>query len=158
PFQTRIAPPAYDGLSAAEDVPPIDTEDSDWSLDALEEAYQRALNAAEAATDQAEVATVDADHGSTSPEQEAESPNPVACLSENGVAAARIEDESAFGTVSTEKVLEALLFVGGDPLTGRRLAELLGGEHLHAELDGLISQLDERYAEQGRPYYVQLAE
>lgn len=61
-------------------------------------------------------------------------------------------------TVQPRQVLEALLFVGGQPLTTRQLADALGGEFPHEEVDELIDALNHSYFVQNRPYEVRLGE
>jgi segregation and condensation protein B len=60
--------------------------------------------------------------------------------------------------VTPKQVVEALLFVGGQPLTGKRLADLLGGEFTHDHVDQLIDELNGMYEQEGRPYEVRLGE
>lgn len=53
------------------------------------------------------------------------------------------------------RILEALLFIGGAPLTAQRAAEVVRGlsvEDFHQAIDGLTRS----YRVQGRPYHVQL--
>lgn len=66
--------------------------------------------------------------------------------------------DAAPATHRAEQILEALLFVGGEPLTSRRLAELLGGGGMHEQIDDLIVQVNARYTDQNRPYHIQLGE
>ncbi len=56
------------------------------------------------------------------------------------------------------QVLEALLFVGGQPLTGRHLADILGGSHTHEQVDQLLVDLNQTYLREGRPYEIRLTE
>jgi segregation and condensation protein B len=162
PFQARIEEPAADkdriadaGMSAA-------ATDDDWSISELEAAYQRALDAADSVAEQIEATTsatdIPASNEPPSASQAASSDRPTESARPSGASGVPPGDGTDSTTVSTEKVLEALLFVGGDPLTGRRLAELVGGDHLHDHVDELIARLDARYTEQGRPYHVQVGE
>jgi segregation and condensation protein B len=58
--------------------------------------------------------------------------------------------------VTPASILEALLFVGqpdGSPLTARQVAALMRGVR-PAEIDDLVSDLNDRYAADGRPYTI----
>lgn len=55
------------------------------------------------------------------------------------------------------RIVEALLFVGGEPLTSERTEKIIRGfssEQFHAAID----QLNEDYRKQGRPYLIQVHE
>lgn len=153
PFQSRVQDSASDADEDSAETMVEHAEDA-WSLNALEEAYQRALEAADDIADQAEAVT-------TSPNDEIQAAGvtaPADQTVDTGAADSQVAESPPSPNVSAKKVLEALLFVGGDPLTGRRLADLLGGEHLHEEVDELLSQLDAQYSAQSRPYHIQLGE
>jgi segregation and condensation protein B len=145
PFQTMVQhePSSADRIA---DAGAAKTTDADWSLAALEEAYQRALESADAVAEQVELETAQERHSDTG-------------CSTNSSAATSPSPDVARSTmqidrISPEQVLEALLFVGGEPLTGRRLADLLGGETISAQVDQLVDQLNARYDEQCRPYHI----
>lgn len=155
PFRTVIAAPGGDA-DAAWNVAESGAPDDGWDSEALEAAYLRALAVAEVA---------DAVQAEWAPEE----PH----------AASEVEPKSSPGTVETvatpapesvpepspappgvtpRQVVEALLFVGGQPLTGKRLADLLGGGFTHEQVDELIDELNSHYTRQGRPYEVRLGE
>ena len=60
--------------------------------------------------------------------------------------------------ISPTQVLEAALFVGGGPLTGRKLASVLFGQMNVAAVETLIDELNQRYADEGRPYEIRLGD
>lgn len=59
--------------------------------------------------------------------------------------------------ISLKQIVEALLFVGGDDLTTKRLSEVLGDVG-HEYVDEAIVQLNLEYADQRRPYEIRLGE
>lgn len=158
PFQTRIQENALDLGAEDSVVPGTSANDGEWSLDELEAAYQRALDAADSVTTEAE--TVAGEPSDEVPQSAVAAEVPPAGESgpEHGSPGAQLSEAPAATDLSVEKVIEALLFVGGDPVSGRRLADLLGGEQFHDDVDETIAQIDDRYREQGRPYHVQLVE
>lgn len=134
------------------------------TADAIEAAYQRALDAAESAN-------LELGEGAVSLQQVEEVGDECVVDAEpgsipwdggpDGAAAAGegVAEEGEVGqTVLPRQVLEALLFVGGEPLTGKRLADLLGGGFTHEQVDELLDELNHDYADQRRPYEVRLAE
>ncbi len=57
-----------------------------------------------------------------------------------------------------QQVVEAALFVGGEPLTTKRLSKVLGGDSKGETVEQLISGLNERYRDEARPYEIRLGE
>ena len=124
----------------------------DLSLDEIEQAYLRALQVAEAAevffpTEEQAAAVYGAAEDDPLPTSK---PQP----QETAPAIESIEGPR----IASWQVLEALLFVGGQPLTGRQLADLLGGSHTHEQVDDLLANLNQQYFEEGRPYEIRLTE
>lgn len=147
PFHAVVSPPA-ESMDAGEF---SGADDDGWTLAALEEAYQRAVESAE--------------NAETLIEQSAPLLHSVEETAPIGDVAAATPESAPQSTASIsdpasrldpEHVLEALLFVGGEPLTGRRLADLLGGEHMYGQIDELIVGVNTRYVEQCRPYQIVL--
>ena len=62
------------------------------------------------------------------------------------------------GTVTPREILEALLFVGGEPLTTRKLIGVLRGEFTAEFIESQIEGLNAQYTREGRPYEIRLAE
>jgi segregation and condensation protein B len=66
--------------------------------------------------------------------------------------------ESAVPRVSEKQVVEAALFVGGMPLTAKKLGSLFHTEHGFGFVECLLDELNRQYADQGRPYSITLGE
>src|SRR5262249_9583163 len=60
--------------------------------------------------------------------------------------------------IGPEQVLEALLFVGGKPLTIKALGAILRNEFDAAFIETAIEQLRDKYANQNRPYEIRLTD
>lgn len=56
------------------------------------------------------------------------------------------------------QIVEAALFVGGMPLTARKLAGLLRGDYTPEFVESAIQDLNTQYASEGRPYEIQFGE
>lgn len=137
-----------------------------WEGDEIERLYQQALLALDGMEPQVAPAPAASDaclsDGAVSqPAAAAEEPNAVfdSCpplLSPNaGTATAEVPAQTE---TSAPQVLEAALFVGGAPLTAKRLAGLLQGSADAAQVDEMIGALNAQYAVEARPYEIRLAE
>ena len=60
--------------------------------------------------------------------------------------------------VSEKQVVEAALFVGGMPLTAKKLSSLFHTDHGFGFVECLIDELNRQYADEGRPYAITLGE
>lgn len=60
--------------------------------------------------------------------------------------------------VSPAQVIEAALFVGGGPLTARKLCGLIRGSFDTDDVERTIDELNAAYLAQGRPYEIRLGE
>ena len=60
--------------------------------------------------------------------------------------------------VTPRQILEALLFVGGEPLTARKLGNVLRGEFSTEFIESLLDDLNVQYSREGRPYEIRLGE
>lgn len=137
--------------------------DADWSGDDLEAAYRKALETLEFAeatippppapeADPIESSSAAAPPGGVSAGAqqlardlaERASPPPVEAVAEP--------------TVTPEQIIEACLFVGGQPLTAKRLLSVLRTDAEVALVERLIDSLNRRYAAENRPYEVRLVE
>jgi segregation and condensation protein B len=67
-------------------------------------------------------------------------------------------DEQSGPRVSEKQVVEAALFVGGTPLTAKRLSSLFHSDHGFGFVECLLEELNRQYAEEGRPYTIVLGE
>lgn len=63
-----------------------------------------------------------------------------------------------YSKVSPVQVIEAALFVGGTPLTARKICGLLRGSSDTAFVEQSIDELNAAYQAQGRPYEIRLGE
>ncbi|QDU37621.1 hypothetical protein Mal4_19360 [Maioricimonas rarisocia] len=150
-------------VPSSEDVISVDGE---LSLDAIEQAYQRALEISDAEHLEASSSPTDwpAEGDAIDPSPEETAPCEAGGTVEAVGEAASDDDEllsldeDSGPSVRPRQVLEALLFVGGQPLTTRQLADSLGGEFPHEEIDELIDALNHDYFVQNRPYEIRLGE
>ncbi len=60
--------------------------------------------------------------------------------------------------VSEKHVVEAALFVGGMPLTAKKLSGLFHTDHGFGFVECLIDELNQQYQQEGRPYSITLGE
>ncbi len=60
--------------------------------------------------------------------------------------------------VSPAQVIEAALFVGGGPLTARKISGLLRGSYGPKEVEEAIDSLNDAYVAQARPYEIRLGD
>lgn len=60
--------------------------------------------------------------------------------------------------VSEKQVVEAALFVGGMPLTAKKLGSLFHTDHGFGFVECLLDELNKQYADEGRPYSITLGE
>lgn len=138
---------------------------ADWSGDDLEAAYRKALEALEFA---------EATFPSPPPAIDEETPSPaMATAAPTGVSAGAQQlatelaqratpspatETAAEPGVTPEQIVEACLFVGGQPLTAKRLLSVLRSDAEAALVERLIDSLNRRYAAENRPYEIRLAE
>jgi segregation and condensation protein B len=169
PFRAVVRPaevsePTSD---AAAEPAAMEPTEAGWSVDDIEAAYLRALEAAET------IEPADAPPADIETETD-----PAAAISANEPGAEYAADarDNAAGAdakfaddeplpnedeprrVTPRQIVEALLFVGGRPLTSRQLADVLGGTHTPEIVDETVNDLNAEYARQARPYEVRLGE
>jgi segregation and condensation protein B len=131
-----------------------DASDADpvWNCAEIERLYRQALDAVEAVAgdlNSVSAALSDESEDETASEPEASGPGPdVAALP-----AAEAETRP-----DPVQVIEALLFVGGQPLTAKTIGELLHGDFDVGFVERAIEDLRKRYACQNRPYEIRLGE
>ncbi|HUE69507.1 MAG TPA: SMC-Scp complex subunit ScpB [Pirellulaceae bacterium] len=126
-----------------EGLAPDPEEDQGLSLEELGEAYAALLNPqrADPYPDEDEAPAAE-EEGAADAED-----RPLRVLSGS-------DDEAC--EITPRTIVEALLFVGnpaGEPLTSERIASLMRGV-TPAEIDDLVADLNEEYAQQGRPYAI----
>jgi segregation and condensation protein B len=124
-----------------------------WNCAEIERLYRQALDAVEAVSDDLNSVSAtlsDDDSEGESPEiAEASDPE----RAPNGAAAAEAEMRP-----DPVQVIEALLFVGGEPLTARMIGEHLNGDFESGFVERAIDDLRNRYARQNRPYEIRQGE
>lgn len=172
----------------SEQEPPPQSDADELAADDLERAYQAALeklDVAEQAMEQAWL-SLNSDHVSTDVEapdatgdttgprdsESAASPQTEAATDadasgEHDLAAtaasllAEFESDPMPGAgpqVRPRQILEAALFVGGHPLTSKRMCSLLKRQFDQEYVERKLAELNDLYAEQGRPYEIRLEE
>lgn len=86
-------------------------------------------------------------------EAASETPPAEAAVAENAE-----ESESQSPRFTPRQILEAALFVGGKPLSSKKLARLLGGSFDSSGVQHLVDELNQTYAAENRPYEIRLGE
>ena len=129
--------------------PPAEEGATDWSADEIEQAYRQALGAIEA------FEAADTEHfGSAEPESE-----PIAAAAgavetpAGDVAAAPAERR-----LTPRQIIEAVLFVGGEAITSRKLCGVLRDEFDVEFIERTIDELNGQYLSENRPYEIRLAD
>ena len=155
----------------------------DWGGGELEAAYLKALSALEASESEM---PHDTDEGGkppripglddelvnrersalTMPAQHEESSTELDSLSEDALATNMSEPEVVVEELppvvearpTPRQIIEACLFVGGNPLTSNRISVVLRGEFDADFVDREINELNRLYAVEERPYEIRLGE
>lgn len=121
--------------------------------DDLEAAYLRALEATDAIEREIDTEPSELPTSDVVPNVEAVSysrPIPQS--------ATHTSSELATPRVSEKQVVEAALFVGGMPLTAKKLSSLFHTDHGFGFVECLLDELNRQYADEGRPYSITLGE
>lgn len=145
-------------------------ETADWSGDELESAYLRALEVLDAT----EASLPEPPVAESAPDTIAELPAAPAATAQvdrvpetqlqtelNALAAGQLPGEPPpppSGSVTPRQILEALLFVGGDPLPTKKLINVLRGEFSTEFIETELQALNELYLREQRPYEIRLME
>jgi segregation and condensation protein B len=157
-------------------------EPADWAGDELEKAYLRAIEALEASDAQLpELPAVpepllepvfEADAVPVPPDVLDDAPQISSTThridqAELSSALTELADEAVrrqspahqpSSSVSPRQILEALLFVGGEPLTVKRLVNVLRGEFTPEFIETEMEGLNSLYAVEGRPYEIRMGD
>jgi segregation and condensation protein B len=144
----------------------------EWPAGDLESAYRRALEANDAvewefeqlpeSTDNDQAADNDSqiDHTEASSDQEGN--RPAATVGADDDASQDQEPDPVEAAlpqrVLPRQVVEAAIFVGGDPLTTKKLCYMFRGDYELDFIEDTIEDLNRQYLDQGRPYEIRLAE
>jgi segregation and condensation protein B len=134
-----------------------DATEQSWSVEEIERLYRQALDTVDAVANDLNAAS-DLLSGSADAESLDESATGAAstAAAEQSRSAAEAADTET--TVGPEQVIEALLFVGGKPLTIKTLGAVLRGEFDPSFIETALDRLRERYAAQNRPYEIRVTE
>jgi len=129
-------------------------EPDDWPGVDLEAAYLRALETNEAA--EWEIAQLPESEEEQAPDSELTTAvaEPVDVTSD----ASDAEPHETPSRITIRQVIEAALFVGGEPLTSKKLCYMLHGDYDLDAIDDAIDELNRLYLDEGRPYEIRLGE
>jgi len=140
-------------------------ETDEWGSNDLESAYRKALEANDAVEWEfdhlapAEEATEDDDSPEDSTAEDTDG-NAAENSGENSESATEPENtpEPIPQRVTARQVIEAAIFVGGDPLTSKRLCYMLKGDYDLDAVERAIEDLNLQYVDEARPYEIRLGE
>ncbi len=121
--------------------------------DDLEAAYLRALEATEAIEREIDAEPTELLTSDVLPNIEPISSSPLTSQPVKHTAT-----EPTPPRVSEKQVVEAALFVGGMPLTAKKLSSLFHTDHGFGFVECLLDELNRQYADEGRPYSITLGE
>lgn len=138
-----------------------ETSADEFSLDDIEAAYQRALEA----SDQAELAFPELAHLTPeSPELESAASNEVKYkrsprdADEKLIRERHPDEQLQRPQLTLEQIVEAFLFVGGEGLTLKRMASYLNQEGKPEVIEQAIATINDKYEQQLRPYRIDMQE
>lgn len=129
------------------------TKDESEFEDDIESAYRRALAAMDVAEEEVGKALTELSEpvpDDTPEDDEQPTAPPTEVVTE--------EDDDQDEPVTSKQVIEAVLFVGGEPITAKKLCTVLRGEFQPEHVTSLIDELNTLYASQNRPYEIRLLE
>lgn len=139
----------------------------DWADMDIEQAYLRALEANDAVEweigqpvgDVQEVADESVDDGSQEVVDAEEATESLAASSvRSEPPLATTLDDPLPARVTPRQVIEAAIFVGGQPLTAKKLCYILKGDADLDYVEQMIDDLNHQYLDESRPYEIRLAE
>lgn len=140
-------------------------ETDEWGGNDLEAAYRKALEANDAVEwefDHLAPAEEATDDGDSTEDSKAEGPDSDAATEsgEESESAAQPENkpDPIPQRVTARQVIEAAIFVGGDPLTSKKLCYVLKGDYDLDAVERAIEDLNLQYVDEARPYEIRLGE
>jgi segregation and condensation protein B len=154
------------------ELPPEPRDDRDWTCDEIERLYRQALDAMETVADDLNSAARSLEADETAGDgrlenDEAGQPQggPATAGVQKGPVTSGPDDLPAGVTIVGEadpipawRVIEALLFVGRQPLTVKAICSTLRGEFDAEFVEHAIEQINRQYESQNRPYEICLGE
>ena len=140
-------------------------ETDEWGGNDLEAAYRKALEANDAVEWKF-------DHLAPAAETSADDDSPEGSTSEDVAGQGASESGEGFESasppdskpdpipqrVTARQVIEAAIFVGGDPLTSKKLCYMLKGDYDLDAVERAIEDLNLQYVDESRPYEIRLGE
>jgi segregation and condensation protein B len=140
-------------------------ETDEWGGNDLEAAYRKALEANDAVE-------WEFDHLAPAAETSADDDSPEGSTSEDVAGQGASESGEGFESasppdskpdpvpqrVTARQVIEAAIFVGGDPLTSKKLCYMLKGDYDLDAVERAIEDLNLQYVDESRPYEIRLGE
>lgn len=164
---SELEPDADDGpiSEESEDETVAYGESDDWGSNDLEAAYRKALEANDAVEwEFDQFAPTDTDSSEEESEFDAEGAGPVEDTATAGVtdsdadAPQECRPDPIPQRVTARQVIEAAIFVGGDPLTSKKLCYMLKGDYDLDAVERAIEDLNLQYVDEARPYEIRLGE
>jgi len=162
-------PESVDDSYSDDALPEGDTTD-----DEIEQAYQLALEAMEALESDGDLSLAEPDNSEavaaetfgppTEPSDSVEETfsSSETNQTENGFdlqsATAELSSLGSSSRISPDRVIEAALFVGGNPLTAKKICSFLSEQSNHEFVDRAIENLNRQYLSENRPYEIRLTE
>jgi segregation and condensation protein B len=132
------------------------TEVEDWPAEDLESAYRKALDANNAV--EWDFARLPKEPGADSEESDFESADGERAAEASQDVETSEADEAQPERITTRQVIEAALFVGGEPITTKRLCFMLRGDYDLDFIEDTIEDLNHQYEREARPYEIRLGE
>ncbi len=143
-----------------------ESSDGDWSGLDIEQAYLRALEANDAVEweigQPAEVASEESSDATAEDVETEDDSNTEVASQEDAApeteATEEPEDDPLPARVTPRQVIEAAIFVGGQPLTAKKLCYVLKGDADLDYVEQMIDELNHQYLDECRPYEIRLGE
>ena len=140
-------------------------ENDEWGSNDLEAAYRKALEANDAVEwEFNHLAPVDEPTDDEVPDESATSQNSSEDAAHTNAALSDSEHPPESRTdplpqrVTARQVIEAAIFVGGEPLTAKKLCYMLKGDYDLDAVERAIEDLNLQYVDEARPYEIRLGE
>lgn len=115
----------------------------------LEADYERTIEAIEAVERDLELPEVPAETENDASDQSQST--------ENRQTSSQIQPQRE-ARIPPRQIIEAALFVGGEPLTTKKLCSLLNNEFSSSYVDDLLDDLNRQYIDEARPYEIRMEE
>ena len=141
--QEEVVPEANDSVSNEDDF--LAAFSSNAPVDeSLDEDFERTLEALEAVERDLKLPEIPADA------DEAVESKPTSPSSQS--------QSKREARIPPRQIIEAALFVGGNPLTTKKLCSLLNDEYSSSYVDDLLDDLNRQYNDEARPYEIRMEE